>query len=89
MRPPGCFICDVTFAGPLASKQRMEKEQAKKSPLESLPAIRLDVVEIEPQRARLRAGELCPQCKTERLDYDGLLNLSCPQCGVAVGGCFT
>jgi len=38
--------------------------------------------------ARLRAGELCPLCKEERLDYDGLLNLSCPRCGVAVAGCF-
>ena len=38
---------------------------------------------------RLRAGELCPQCQTERLDYDGLLNLACPKCGVVAGGCFT
>jgi len=37
----------------------------------------------------LRAGDLCPICKTERLDYDGLLNLACPQCGYALGGCFT
>jgi hypothetical protein len=36
-----------------------------------------------------RAGDLCPQCKQGRLDYDGLLNLSCPHCGYAVGGCFT
>lgn len=38
---------------------------------------------------KLRAGDLCPQCRQEQLDYDGLLNLSCPQCGYAVGGCFT
>lgn len=38
---------------------------------------------------KLRAGDLCPQCKRARLDYDGLLNLSCPECGYAVGGCFT
>lgn len=37
----------------------------------------------------LRAGDLCPQCKQAQLDYDGLLNLSCPKCGFAVGGCFT
>lgn len=37
----------------------------------------------------LRAGDLCPQCKQAQLDYDGLLNLSCPKCGYAVGGCFT
>ena len=39
--------------------------------------------------SRLRAGDLCPVCGKERLDYDGLLNLSCPVCGPAVGGCFT
>jgi len=37
----------------------------------------------------LRSGELCPQCQQGRLDYDGLLNLSCPHCGFAMGGCFT
>ncbi|HSF82315.1 MAG TPA: hypothetical protein VLA49_13825 [Anaerolineales bacterium] len=37
----------------------------------------------------LRSGERCPRCKRANLDYDGLLNLSCPECGYAVGGCFT
>jgi hypothetical protein len=41
------------------------------------------------QLAELRAGDLCPACGLERLDYDGLLNLSCPRCGMALGGCFT
>ena len=36
-----------------------------------------------------RAGDLCPQCQEGRLDYDGLLNLACPKCGYALGGCFT
>lgn len=34
-------------------------------------------------------GGLCPICQAEVLDYDGLLNLSCPRCGVILGGCFT
>ena len=38
---------------------------------------------------RPRAGDLCPVCQLERLDYDGLLNLSCPECGAISGGCFT
>jgi hypothetical protein len=38
---------------------------------------------------RLRAGYLCPKCNSERLDYDGLLNLVCPKCGLVSGGCFT
>lgn len=36
-----------------------------------------------------RAGDLCPRCRQARLDYDGLLNLVCPQCGFTAGGCFT
>jgi hypothetical protein len=41
------------------------------------------------QTHELRSGDLCPKCKRGVLDYDGLLNLSCPKCGYAVGGCFT
>jgi hypothetical protein len=44
---------------------------------------------IESKPIRLRAGSLCPNCKTHRLDYDGQINLACPECGVISGGCFT
>jgi len=37
----------------------------------------------------LRPGQICPHCNVERLDYDGMLNLVCPRCGLAMGGCFT
>jgi uncharacterized protein (DUF983 family) len=38
----------------------------------------------------LRSGDLCPQCQAGRLDYDGLLNLTCPNCGFSPGGgCFS
>jgi uncharacterized protein (DUF983 family) len=37
-----------------------------------------------------RPGQKCPQCQQGKLDYDGLLNLVCPQCGhVAFAGGFT
>jgi len=37
-----------------------------------------------------RAGQTCPNCGKGQLDYDGLLQLSCPLCGyVAEGGSFT
>lgn len=36
-----------------------------------------------------RSGDPCPKCGQAVLEYDGLLNLSCPNCGYAVGGCFT
>jgi len=44
---------------------------------------------LEKPAGLLRAGDLCPTCKLERLDYDSLLNLACPKCGYALGGCFT
>jgi hypothetical protein len=37
----------------------------------------------------LRAGDICPICRRESLDYDGMLNLSCSTCGTVSGGCFT
>lgn len=36
-----------------------------------------------------RRGDVCPMCRQGTLDYDGLLNLACSQCGYAIGGCFT
>jgi hypothetical protein len=35
------------------------------------------------------AGDLCPICFTERLDYNGLALLVCPICGQIEGGGFT
>jgi uncharacterized protein (DUF983 family) len=37
----------------------------------------------------VRPGDLCPKCREGHLDYNGLLNLACPKCGYALGGCFT
>jgi hypothetical protein len=36
-----------------------------------------------------KAGDLCPQCQSAKVDYDGMLNLSCPDCGYTLAGCFT
>lgn len=44
--------------------------------------------ESRPQK-ELRSGDGCPKCGAAVLEYDGLLNLACPHCGFAVGGCFT
>ena len=52
----------------------------------------LEVFEDGEQAAEhkeLRSGDLCPKCREGRMDYDGLLNLSCQTCGYARGGCFT
>jgi hypothetical protein len=51
--------------------------------------IQFDPTGSASSKSRVRAGELCPRCQNERLDYNGLLNLVCPNCGVIEGGCFT
>ena len=45
---------------------------------------------ISPRPAyEMRAGDMCPACGKGRLDYDGLLNLACAECGYSLSGCFT
>jgi uncharacterized protein (DUF983 family) len=34
-------------------------------------------------------GDVCPHCGEGCLDYDGMLNLVCDQCGYTLAGCFT
>lgn len=46
-------------------------------------------LDVELAVQELRRGDICPECGRGRLDYDGLLNLACSECGFAVGGCFT
>lgn len=36
-----------------------------------------------------RPGNVCPKCGKGVLDYDGLLNVFCPVCGVVDSGSFT
>jgi hypothetical protein len=69
-----------------ASKQYMQEIEIIQPTLilpfalqaEELPA-------IAPKTAALRSGALCPFCKKAKIDYDGLLNLSCPECGFSGG----
>lgn len=55
-----------------------------------LPYVVLQGLGMTPEQLTIerppRAGDLCPQCQSERLDYDGLLNLACPGCGYTFGG---
>lgn len=43
---------------------------------------------ITPHKS-LRPGMLCPRCKAAKIDYDGLLNLVCPNCGLTETGAST
>jgi len=71
----------------------MDNHQEKTSSLiPTSPFALSDISKVTTQLipiARLRAGDACPICGEEKLDYDGLLNLSCQRCGYALGGCFT
>ncbi|MAT43845.1 MAG: hypothetical protein CL609_16035 [Anaerolineaceae bacterium] len=54
-----------------------KKEETAPQGEESKPAI------------EIRYGSICPKCLKGIFDYDGLLNLVCPNCGFTAGGCFT
>lgn len=41
------------------------------------------------QHEELRSGDQCPSCQNGCMDYDGMLNLACSNCGYTQGGCFT
>jgi hypothetical protein len=43
----------------------------------------------KPLTVGLRAGMACPCCHQAQLDYNGLLQLMCPRCGVVESGTFT
>jgi hypothetical protein len=51
--------------------------------------IKLALNDIQPVDSDPRAGSPCPNCPKGVLDYDGLLNLSCMDCGYALAGCFS
>ncbi|MDK2982120.1 MAG: hypothetical protein PWQ55_2467 [Chloroflexota bacterium] len=38
---------------------------------------------------RISVGQDCPRCGQAKLDYNSLLNLSCPHCGYEVSASFT
>jgi uncharacterized protein (DUF983 family) len=69
------------------------EEKNIKNPVEVNSAPFVIIMEDIPQfKSPVEAshpGDLCPKCRTGKLGYDGLLNLACPVCGYAVGGCFT
>jgi hypothetical protein len=85
-----------TWANSSIPGERLSLTQAKRTmPKKEHGGIKPKLVEgkirfeSSAEQRELRAGDLCPVCQQERLEYDGLLNLSCPHCGAAASGCFT
>lgn len=46
------------------------------------------VCSIQPD-VSLRVGLLCPRCKKAEIEYNGLLQLICPNCGLTEAGANT
>lgn len=57
--------------------ENIEKDEGHPSPEQELPACGFSY------------GALCPHCKQGILDYNGMLNLQCPVCGLESGHGFT
>lgn len=59
--------------------------------LETNPAenVTVGAMDLPNVWVNLRAGDNCPRCHAQKLDYNGLLNLACRSCGFELGGCFT
>ena len=38
---------------------------------------------------RLREGMICPRCQQAKMEYNGLLQLTCPECGLTEAGACT
>ncbi len=45
--------------------------------------------EQQDKPCRINVGQNCPRCGQAKLDYNSLLNLSCPHCGYEVNASFT
>ena len=68
---------------------KIQEQQSSDTGLTSTLSLSGLTLEAPKALGELRSGDLCPNCKAGRMDYDGLLNLSCACCGYQLGGCFT
>lgn len=57
-------------------------------PEENLPSLEAQVCMVRPG-VSLRAGMRCPRCKKADIEYNGLLQLICPNCGLTEEGANT
>jgi hypothetical protein len=38
---------------------------------------------------RFQLEKICPHCQIEKLEYNSMLQLTCPRCGILENGAFT
>lgn len=69
----------------------MEDQENRLKPVPdwSPEVLKVTYLDASLETSVLHAGDMCPRCQRGVLDYDGLLNLACSQCGYSLGGCFT
>lgn len=65
-----------------------EKSPEEQALTEIVPTAAEEMALLIPTQ-EFRRGAPCPNCGDGILDYDGMLNLSCPVCGFSLSGCFT
>lgn len=60
--------------------------EIKPDPASGLPFVVWYQPAEAPKTPELRVGDVCPRCKSGLMAYDGMLNLSCSQCGYSLSG---
>ena len=53
---------------------------------QSVPESDKDIADDKPAVSELRSGFSCPRCGRGRLEYNGMIELECPECGFTLGG---
>jgi len=66
----------------------MESDETKRDPQTAGKTNNGQVCLILPGE-RLGAGMVCPRCHKGKIEYNGLLNLVCPNCGLTEVGAST
>ena len=78
LNPPGTYPKVLVMKFDASQQGDQPSEKTNETP----------VCTLKPAQ-RLRAGMVCPRCHQARIEYNGLLNLVCPKCGLTEVGAST